>query len=148
MLHTAILAVSEASNKGKDEIMNSSTVVIDIDAIIQSIYGCRDLVESLAHAGFQVPLHDALTSGDDRLRFEFLERDYGFLTGAIQTISGTMRVLSDALLSGSIEIVPEKPYHGLEAEKMQEEITELLDQVKDAETMRKIYMFTKTLVEG
>jgi len=146
MLHTAILAVSEASNKGKDGNMNSN-VNIDIDAIIQSIYGCRDLLESLAHAAFQVPLRESLT-GNDMAKFEFLEANYGFLTGSIQTLSGTIRILSDALLSGDVEILPSHPYHGLEAEQLQSDIIDMACSVGDAEVLRKIYTFTKTLIEG
>lgn len=146
MFHTVILAVKDISHKGKDDTVNSN-VNIDIDAIIQSIYGCRDLLESLAHAAFQVPLREALTSNDGA-RFEFLEANYGFLTGSIQALSGTIRILSDALISGDVEILPSHPYHGLEAEQLQSDIIDMACSVGDVEVLRKIYTFTKTLIEG
>lgn len=125
----------------------NSNVNIDIDAIIQSIYGCRDLLESLAHAAFQVPLRESLT-GDDMAKFEFLEANYGFLTGSIQALCGTIRILSDALMSGDIELVPSHPYHGLEADQLRNDTIDLLDQLQDVELMRKANIFVRTLAEG
>ncbi len=120
---------------------------IDVDVIIRQIYGANEVLEGLNHADFQVKLRDALQD-EGNARHEFLERDYALLVGSLQTISGAVQLLADGLLSGDLDIIPSEPYRGKEIDKTQKDIISLLNQVTDKEIMRKIFMFTKTLVEG
>ena len=120
---------------------------IDIDCLVRQIYGMNDTLEALNHADFQVKLRDALQN-EGNARHEFLERDYGLLVGSLQSISGAVQILADGLLSGDLDIVASEPYSGAELDRMRKYTADILHRVDDVEVMRKIYTFTKTLIEG
>ena len=120
---------------------------IDVDVIIRQIYGANEVLEGLNHADFQVKLRDALQD-EGNARHEFLERDYALLVGSLQTISGAVQLLADGLLSGDLDIVASEPYSGAELDRMKKYTADIVRRVDDMEVMRKIYTFTKTLIEG
>ena len=75
----------------------------DEDALVRMIYGADELLEALYYGSFQDRFRQAL-SGDPDARFQFLDNDYNILQGSIELVSGVMKLMSDGIRSGDLEI--------------------------------------------